>query len=155
MSRSAEFQYPKTPDDPGYDRYARVHALYGANDINALFPEGVDLAPTPWPRAPRLKSGPPADRLPRLSQAVHGDTPLEEIDPRFLHSSQPMVTRQGVAHYLSEQFEQTGETFADQHLAGNAFPVVYDNEGINEISGGHHRATAALLRGQPLRGKRA
>jgi hypothetical protein len=63
-----------------------------------------------------------------------------------------MVTRSGVEYYSGQEYDRTGETFADNEKAGNRFPVVYSrNDGTNIILSGHHRATAALLQGRPLR----
>lgn len=83
-----------------------------------------------------------------LQQPVH----LQDVDPRNLMATQGSVTRAGVEHYLGQQFHQKQELFADQHNLGNQHPTVYQRERDNGqlLLSGHHRATAALLRGQPL-----
>lgn len=99
----------------------------------------------------------------RLAYFDHGaiehavaDRKLTELDPRSLMSGQPSITHQGMRYYMDGEYEKTGRTFAD-HGAGNAFPVVYESThpdfGYPErtLMTGHHRATAALLRGEPLR----
>lgn len=84
---------------------------------------------------------------------------LRDVDPRTLQSTQPQVTRAGVRHYASGEYEKSGTTFADQGNAGNRFPVVYARarEGSDVadhiILSGHHRAVAALINGRPLRAR--
>ena len=80
---------------------------------------------------------------------------LAEIDPRSLMAGQGAITHQGMRYYMGDEYEKTGRTFAD-HGAGNVHPVIYESVhphfGYPErtILAGHHRATAALLRGSPL-----
>lgn len=89
------------------------------------------------------------------------DYPITEVDPRTLSSTQPSVTRDGVRHYMSDEYRETGETYADQnhkagaHTAGNKVPLIYhtDDDRENVILSGHHRATAAMLGGQMLKAK--
>lgn len=89
------------------------------------------------------------------------DFPVTEVDPRTLSSTQPSVTRDGVRFYMSDEYKQSGETYADlnhragAHSAGNKVPIVYHTEDGKEnvILSGHHRATAALLSGQMLKAK--
>jgi hypothetical protein len=49
-------------------------------------------------------------------------------------------------------FHEQGTTYADHHDPGNADPVVLvrERDGAHLLLAGHHRATAALLRGVPL-----
>lgn len=89
------------------------------------------------------------------------DYPVTEVDPRTLSASQGSVVRDGVRHYMSDDYKATGQTYADQnnrqgaHTSGNSVPVVYhtDDNYENVILSGHHRATAALLSGQMLKAK--
>ena len=76
---------------------------------------------------------------------------MREVDPRHLHSTQTNITLPGVNYYMGDEYRQTGRTFADMDKAGNRFPVVYTREGQNKLLSGHHRATAALLRGEQFR----
>lgn len=85
--------------------------------------------------------------------------PLTEVDPRGLVATQPMVTRAGMEHYLTDT---TGALYSDEHQVSNQFPAIFEDQASGErhILTGHHRATAALLKGEPLtarlvRGRRA
>jgi hypothetical protein len=75
---------------------------------------------------------------------------IAEFDPRYLHGSQPSITSSGVLHYLEKG--QSGPLNADADDIGNQFPFVYIHQGTGEMRlvGGHHRATSALLKGEPL-----
>jgi hypothetical protein len=128
----------------------RLERLYGKVSFDQFF--SGDRHVVPFPQAGRNKVGLPYD--PNVVQAAVHRTPPElvDIDPRTLSASQPMVTRSGVEYYSGQEYDRTGETFADNEKAGNRFPVVYSrNDGTNIILSGHHRATAALLQGRPLR----
>ena len=141
---------PEHPDESyASQQFARAHQAFGAKNSEALFGE----APTttaPWPRAGRKKRRADFDQG-RVDAALANPV-LSEVDPRSLHSTQPGITRSGVEYYLGDEYERTGSTFADQDSAGNRFPVVYSREdGQNLALSGHHRAAAALLRGENLR----
>lgn len=149
-----QFNYPKTPDDPGFESFRRVHELHGAGDVDAAFGEHGRVV-APWPRASRRKDRAPYDQE-VVRQGLSQPAQVEDIDPRFLHATQPHVTRQGVSYYMDDpRYEEQGRTFADPGNVGNAFPVVYDREdGYRLLLSGHHRATAALLKGRGLKARR-
>lgn len=154
VSREQFFNYPKSMDDEGVDEYTReqfrkVHEAYGTGDVSRLGLQGVAPAPAPWPRAGRRKHQRDYDQD-LVRQALEGPQELTDVDPRHLHSTQPSITKGGVEYYMGDEYEQTGATFADQGNAGNRFPVVYEREGVNMLLSGHHRASAALLKGRPL-----
>lgn len=149
-----EFRYPKGPDDPEIDEFTReqfadAHRLYGAGSVEAAFGEDTFKRPTPWPRAAREKRRQPFDQA-VVNEGLRNPR-YHDLDPTQLHSTQPEVTRPATKYYMGDRYQQTGETFADQEQAGNRFPVVYNREGQNMILSGHHRAMAALLRGENLR----
>lgn len=93
--------------------------------------------------------------------AVDRNHPVTEVDPRGLSQTQPSVMPDAVRHYMSPDYHETGETYADRngklghHTAGNRVPLIYETEDGKErvIMAGHHRATAALLSGQMLAAK--
>lgn len=129
----------------------------GERGMSTLFDREDGSAPTtgvPFPKQART-----SNRLAYFNQAAieQGvkDRHLAELDPRSLMSGQPSITHQGMRYYMGDEYEKTGRTFAD-HGAGNAIPVIYESThpdfGWPErtILSGHHRATAALLRGSPL-----
>ena len=128
----------------------KLESLYGTVSVDQFF--SGDRHMVPFPQAGRNKIGHPYD--PDIVHAAVNENPpqLVDVDPRTLSATQPMVTRSGVQHYASGEYDRTGETYADQHKAVNRFPVVYSrDDGTNILLSGHHRATAALLQGRPLR----
>lgn len=157
MGRLDEFVYPKTGDDAGVpdrvrEQFAGVHRVHDSGDIDAVF-GGHAQAPTPWPREPRSKAFHSYDAN-LVHEALANRKGVEEVDPRYLHATQPNVTRAGVDHYMHSDYETTGETYADRGNLGNQFPVVYRrDDGINLLLSGHHRATKALIAGEALRAR--
>jgi hypothetical protein len=111
-----------------------------------MFPGGVPTTVSPFPQASPSKTH--RTYNPRLvDEALSNPEPnLEPVDPRNLHGSQPGLTRAGVAHYM----DNPDTLFADGHQAGNQHPVVFHDEVRDRdvLLSGHHRATAALLRGE-------
>lgn len=150
--RRSNFQYPKTDDEVGRSQWAGVHRAHGTGDVDAVF-GGAPKTLTPWPQAGRTKADPRGYDPARVEAAVRDPHPhMREIDPRNLHSTQPWITREGVSHYMGDEYKKTGQTFRDMDQAGNRFPVVYNRGGQNKLLSGHHRATAALIRGEQFRG---
>lgn len=155
LSRFEEEHLPRGSD---------ASRLYGAKDLDALFPEGKEIASTPWGMAGRRKDR--QDYDPELvRQAISRPAnDLVDVDPRHLRATQPMVTRGGVGYYLGDEYNQTGRTFAEQGNPGNAFPVVYSRhnefrqadwqpEYEHLLLSGHHRGTAALLQGKQFKAR--
>jgi hypothetical protein len=130
----------------------RTAELYGTGDIDEVFNGAATTVP-PFRPASRRKDEQLFDRD-VVAEALSGRTRLREIDPRVLHSTQRGITRDGVDYYLGDEFSKTGATYADQNNPGNRHPVLYRHERSGQwlILGGHHRATAALIKGEPLLG---
>lgn len=142
--------------ETGYDadQRARVRQLHGTKDIEGLFPGGAPKTTVPWPSGRRKKTEPKYDQDAVTAELIR-PTRLVDIDPRILSAGQPHVTRPGVAHYLGDQYRATGETYEAGHNVGNQFPFVVTKHGDTDspehlIISGHHRAAAALLRGERL-----
>jgi hypothetical protein len=146
------FQYPKTPEEAKGSSHEAAHRLHGVGSVEPLFHESLKTT-APWPRAGRTKENPRGYDPARVESAVANPSAhIREMDPRHLHSTQPSVTHSGVSYYMGEEYRKTGRTFADMNQAGNRWPVVYtDVQGRNKLLSGHHRATAALLRGEQFR----
>lgn len=115
---------------------------------------------TPFPAAGYLKREKTGPGLQAYREAVRktlqAPPELHDVDPMTLRSTQPAVTRGGVQHYLSNrQWEATGETYADQDNVGNKYPTVYrrSRDGAHLLISGHHRATVALMRAEPVRAR--
>lgn len=126
---------------------SKVDDLYGSHDLDKLFPSGP-LTVAPFPQAGRSKSKQDYDKSLVARSITHPhEFPIEKVDPRELRATQPSITRPGVSHYLSG--EKT--PYADAERAGNDTPRVYHREdGQKILLSGHHRGSAALLRGEPL-----
>lgn len=76
---------------------------------------------------------------------------IERVDPRTLTGTQIGVTKQGMNHYLSAEYEKSGITFADHQMESNEIPLVYfRSDGVRLILTGHHRSVAALVKGKML-----
>lgn len=118
---------------------------YYGRGVDALF-KGAPKIVAPFPRAGRRKDV--TDYDPDIVGKAISEGSLQEIDPRTLSVSQPQVTLEGVRHYA----EDRPGNFADGHKYGNEHPVVYQREGTNVLLSGTHRATAALVKGKPLKG---
>lgn len=144
--------YPETPEAAARSNWRTAHAIHGAGDAGMFF-KGAPKQIAPWPAAGRTKSNPRGYDPNLVQKALSNPAPhMRDMDPRNLHATQPWVTQEGVSHYMGTEYQRTGKTFADQHVEGNRFPVVYtDDRGRNKLLSGHHRATAALLQGKQLR----
>jgi hypothetical protein len=134
---------------PG-DLESKAAELYGAGDTDSLFNGAIETT-VPFRAASRRKDEDLFDRG-VVVDALSGRTRLREIDPRVLHATQRGVTRQGVDYYMGDEYNLTGQTYADPDDIGNANPIVYRNPKTDQwmILSGHHRAAAALLKGEPL-----
>jgi hypothetical protein len=143
--------YPKTTEEAAGTPWAEAHELHGSRDVDRLF-QGHPRTTAPWPK-PGRKKGERLYQEHRVHAALANPSAhMREMDPRHLHANQPWVTHQGVSYYMGERYHETGETFADMHVASNRWPIVYsDTRGRNIVLSGHHRATAALLRGEQFR----
>jgi hypothetical protein len=140
------------------DEFYNAAARHGSSEeaLRRLIPGSQTQ--TPFPRAGQRKGQHSYDEE-AVHKVLRNPPELRDVDPRTLHSTQPAITRAGVKHYLSGEYEKSGTTFADQGNVGNRFPVVYrrSREGTDQVDdillSGHHRATAALIKGQPLRAR--
>lgn len=133
----------------------RVHHPVGKS-LEQVFGQSPTTG-APWPSAGMRK-----DRhtwhQPTITEHLSREPEAHEmrdVDPRVLHATQPEVTRAGVEHYLSPEYQRHGRLFADEHNAGNKRPVVYvrHEEGGKTtpmLLSGHHRAMAAMMSGKPL-----
>lgn len=114
--------------------------------------DGHPSRSTPFPLAGRSKKRPHFGDKPTVEAAVRehleGRRPLSDVDTSTLQSTQPSVTHAGVKHYMSSD-----KVYKDSHEAGNQVPVIYRPEGTDRslILSGHHRATAAHFKREPLR----
>jgi hypothetical protein len=111
---------------------------------------GSPMGTTPWPRAPRLKGEKLYDQA-RVNEALRKPPVLEKVDPRTLFAIQPGLVREHVEYYMGDTYSRTGRTAADQSDAANDFPLIYVNKREQHIIlTGHHRAAAALIKGEDL-----
>lgn len=128
--------------------------LYGnVSDVDEYF-QGASTRPTPWPQAARHKHLHDYDKD-AVGAMLRKPPVLEDVDPRVLHSTQPSIVRAAAQHYLTDEHAKTGKTYEAGHNVGNSHPVVFIDTATGEhrILSGHHRATAALFQGRPLRAR--
>lgn len=125
----------------------RINAAWGSNDMDTIM-HGSPMTIAPWPQAGRRKDRHDYDHE-VVRKALQSPPKLEPIDPRTLSATQPNITRQALEHYMSDKGKT--ETFGDHGNPGNTHPVVYHrDDGTHMLLSGHHRAAAALLKGEPL-----
>lgn len=144
-----EFQH--NPSD-----WVRTNGLWGRGQegMEHLFQSAPTAGP-PFPHSARSSNRRAYFNHGAIEHAMQ-ERELTEVDPRTLMKSQSHILHAGVQHYMGDQYEKTGETYASPE-GGNRFPVVYEAHHPQfgniqrTILGGHHRATSALLRGVPLR----
>lgn len=127
-----------------------AHKFVAQDQLKKLFPNDEPQVIAPWPKTGRTKGKPLFDPQ-KVVEAVQNPV-LHDVDPTTLKSTQGWVTRAGVAHYLTPEYDRTGKVFADADQPTNRYPVVLRRaNGDNVILSGHHRAAAALVSGKPLR----
>jgi hypothetical protein len=135
-------------------QFETVRKAYGAGDPDVLF-KGRPWTGAPWPGAGKMKDQSHINR--ELIHAALSKPPeLEDVDPRPLRATQPNILREHVNYYMdrSGAYDLTGRTSRDQHNVGNMFPTIYVRPDDKwDILSGHHRATAALLKGEALRAR--
>lgn len=150
-----QFEYPESMDTAtSYQRtqFGRAHRAYGTGRPEFIFGEG-QMASTPWPRGGKTKQGSAYDKG-VVQRALSQPPQLEDYDPRHLHATQPNLVKSHVDYYMGDEYAKTGRTAADHGNLGNQFPSVYHAaDGKRLLLSGHHRAAAALLRGEPLRAR--
>ena len=158
---SAQNPIGRTGDMPTKAEVVRVAAKTAAgedhSDAQRLYGKGLDLwtgyMPFPvhmvYSNNPNEKYRWSKDALGKALASPH----FEDFDPRELVATQGSVTKVPVRFYMrpGNDYERTGVPFADPGQEGNQRPVVYVfGDGTKLILSGHHRAVAALLKGEPL-----
>lgn len=132
------------------------HRHWGGG-LNSLFPSDEDgprsVAVVPWQQAGQRKDRKTYDEDLVARSITHPhEFPIEDVDPRELRATQPKVLRAGVKHYMENNEGTYGEQNGGDRKLGNDVPRIYHREdGQKIILTGHHRAAAALLKGEPLR----
>lgn len=121
--------------------------LFRGKSVDDVFKGGL-TRPNPFPSPGRRKDLKDYDEQ-AVGDAIRTGSPTP-VDPSTLHSMQPGITAEGVRHYVDGR----PGLFADGHQLANQHPVVYHREteqGTTSILlSGTHRATAALMKGEPL-----
>lgn len=127
-------------------------AQWYGQGLDSVWP--VDSSPTkvvPWKQFSRRRDVQDYDGA-LVREALLNPPELQLIDPRGLRATQPSITRTGVDFYANDEaYRLTGQTHEFGDKLGNRYPFIYLREdGQALILAGHHRATAALLKGEPL-----
>jgi hypothetical protein len=135
--------------------YNKVHDARGR--FASVFHGGGEVTDNPFPNGYGIKGHKNGKYLDQqaIDEAV-SRAETELVDPKTLSSAQRSVTKTGVEYYLTDGYKKTGETYADQTVKANRFPVVYEGTDLigrtyRTILSGNHRATAALIQDEPLR----
>lgn len=130
----------------------RAEQFWKAGSVDPLFSHGALKTPVPFGQSYPTKTHRAYDVYAVRDALVSPERyKSQKIDPRELRATQPEIRRDATSYYLNDgTYARTGETFADKDNPGNAQPVVFHNEtnGHLAILSGHHRAVAALLRGE-------
>lgn len=142
--------FGKHEEDPLFEHYGRREAERLGEDPEEYRYLSADKAGVPWKQAGRLKHKPPYDQEAVREELASPSTHVFGFDPRKLHATQPWVTKQGVRHYM--RHGTSGPLYADKDTVSNYMPFIYIHRdtGKMRILTGHHRATAALIKGQEL-----
>lgn len=126
----------------------RTDEFFGANNVDHMFPHGALTTSVPWAPAGPTRTHRAYD-VRAVTEAVNNPQQFkpELLDPRGLRATQPGLQRAATKYYLDNP--NPARTFADPDHVGNQTPVAFHNEmtGHTAILSGHHRAAAALLRG--------
>lgn len=137
---------------PLYERYMKPTVEREGLDPEEHKYETAVTGLVPWHGA---SLGSPKQPIPYDKEKVQdvlrsGSAYTANFDPRNLHATQSRITSEGVRHYLRHGV--AGPLYADQHHMGNQFPFVYIHKdtGVMRLLAGHHRASAALIKGHKL-----
>jgi 2'-5' RNA ligase len=150
---------PECGEEKPYHNFGCTESMapkkyFGAQHVEALF-GGHSETVCPFKTSGASKS---YDRD-MVAQRVSHDpdhSEMKDFDPRHLEGTQPGIQRAALQHYMGDDYKRTGQTYADPANKGNKHPVVYTynhpvtGEEHHMLLSGHHRATAALLKGEML-----
>lgn len=167
--------------DPGeYETdipFEEIHRLQTAareRDVNALHGVGAEAGqlaafgrahsfgedgrPRTWTFSPTTRlflPGSASQRRQIPQDATHGfgSWPIHDIDPRNLVGTQDGLQSGALSHYLGDNYREHGELFDKSRGEDNDHPVVVGFMRRNFLMTGHHRAAAALLKGEPLQAR--
>ncbi len=143
--------------------YRSAHLMYGAMPLGSTqMPRGATSIIADGRGHHRVATGQmhttfhPETVRAAIHAMIRGEIHPQDIEPRFLLGTQGGTTGAGMKYYLSEgnDYERAGQTYADQQQVGNRVPIIYQNEGVGNryVLSGHHRVSAAILRGRPVKG---
>lgn len=142
-----------------------VHSLYGVGPEAgrlAVFGTpsrfGSDGMPNAYEmktlsRMPLPGSYAHARELPKDAGEGYRHWAVQDLDPRELVATQDSVRSDALSHYLSDDYTKKGRLFDNTRDDSNNTPVVVGLMRRKFLLSGHHRATAALLNGEPLQAR--
>lgn len=107
------------------------------------------------PTARLFLPGSAAARREVPAEAMHGSNhwQVEPMDPRELTGTQDGLQGAALSHYLSDDYRKGGHLFDKSRGADNDIPTVVGFQRRKFLMTGHHRAAAALLKGEPLQAR--
>lgn len=146
--------FSKQGENPLFERYGKPAAIQRGVDPEEYRYSIADKDLIPWERA---TMGTRSRPIPYEKGLVHAELErpirsanVREFDPRHVLGSQPSIVAHITRHYL--EGGRNAPIHSDQENVGNQMPFVYVHRNTGELRllTGHHRASAALLRGEPL-----
>ncbi len=142
----------------GCEEDSAPRKYWGSNDLDSLF-KGSSETVVPFKGAGNASKRYDKQLVHDTLQNHPQSHEIVDFDPRHLKATQPGIQRPAMEHYMGEEYQESGKTFADSHNEGNRLPVVYtyhhpvSGQEEHMILSGHHRATRALLRGEMLKAR--
>lgn len=139
-----------------------VHALHGVGaDMGMLaafgrpHAFGSDGKPSTYTFSPTTRLFLPGSSSARRSipqDATHGfrSWPIQQFAAHELVGTQDGLQSGALSHYLSDKYAETKETYDKSRGEDNDIPVVVGFMRNKYLMTGHHRAAAALFKGEPL-----
>ncbi len=142
-------QHPIPPIPSSWWTSEVALGLWGRGSIDGLFHSPLKVVP--WKSAPQRK-GQPVVLSDDRALLLAGAPAVADLDPRAMLATQTYVVESHVRHYLTDTWETTGRTSADQGRSHNRWPLVWiDEQGRQILLGGHHRSMAALIQARMVR----
>lgn len=142
-------QHQTHPSPAARGTFESASWLWNRGSTDGVF--SSDLRVVPWKSAPQFKHQPLVEQT-DVHRLLGGAPAITDLDPRYMFATQTYCVSSHVDHYLTDTWETTGRTSADQAKSHNRWPLVWiDEKGHQVLLGGHHRSFAALIQGRMVR----
>lgn len=149
--------FSKQGENPLFERYGKPMAEQKGVDPEEYRYSIAPKDSIPWERATMGNRNRPIPYekekvREELSQPIR-EANVRDFDPRVLAGTQPNIVSYITRHYF--EGGRNAPVHSDQENIGNQMPFIYIHRqtGEHRLLAGHHRSSAALLRGEPLRAR--